>query len=144
MTWLDLIQHFKNNFLKYTLIPLLLLMVAASYVRFLDTHDHLVSYEISCDPNLSSCYILCEDETVSDISYCPLNSIFYYAVMERNAADLINYCGESIIDCKMAEECTEAETECATIYCDQETESEYCDQIQDTVNFLPTNNHTGV
>jgi len=122
-------------------------MVAASYVRFIYTHDHLVSYEISCDPSIHSCYVLCEDETVGDVLYCSSDALFYYAIMERNAAVLNDYCGESIIDCRMAEECAEGEMVCAITYCDQETESEYCEQIQDieTQNFyLPVNDRTGV
>lgn len=127
-----MMQHLKDNFLKYTLTPLFILMVAASYYRFIVLHDHLVSYEAFCDPTEASCYVLCEDEAIEDIAECPAEQVFTYAVIERYAADLMSLCGDTVTDCEAADYCAEGEVDCVVYYCDQETEAEYCAETPET------------
>lgn len=104
-------------------------MVAASYYRFFLLHDHLVSYETSCNPEIESCYMLCEDESIEDLTLCPDEQIFYYAMIERYGATLTLLCGETINNCDAANTCTDREDDCAISYCDPNTEAEYCDQL---------------
>lgn len=122
----SIMQHFKENFLKYTLLPLFVLMVAASYWRFMILHDNLVSYEVACNPTTESCYVRCEDESITDLNVCPSNSLFYYAIIERYAADLIALCGDTVVDCEFADICTETERTCNISYCDKTTDGDIC------------------
>jgi len=124
-----MMQHLTDNFLKYTLTPLFILMVSASYYRFLVLHNYLVSYEASCDPEFESCFVLCENEAVEDLALCPGDQLFYYAEIERYGEDLINLCGDSVTDCEAADYCVDWENDCTVSYCDPNTETISCDTL---------------
>lgn len=112
-------------------------MVAASYWRFLVQHDNRVSYEIPCSPLTHSCYVLCEDEAIDDLNTCPKKSLHYYAVIERNAADLVTLCGDTITDCKTAHTCTETETLCTIDYCDPTSDEFDCSTTNENTTKKP-------
>ena len=71
-------EHFKKHFLLYTLLPLVILMVSASYYRFVVTQDYTVGYEGLCDPYEEECFVYCEDDECIEP--------FYYSWIERNGA----------------------------------------------------------
>lgn len=103
-------EHFKRYFLLYTVLPLLLLSLAASYFRFMVIYDYQVTFEGFCDPYSESCFEYCEDEECVEP--------FHYTWFTRSAAGLQNSCSElSILDCELAEECEVGE-ECGAVYCD--------------------------
>jgi hypothetical protein len=106
--------HFKKYILIYTLLPLVLLMVATSYYRFMVLQDYTVGYEGMCDPYESSCYVYCEDEACSEP--------FYYSWMERNAGMLYDTCGELVTECDAAYECTNDDPTCYESFCKPQVE----------------------
>lgn len=108
-------MNFKKYVLFYTLIPLTLLLVAASYYRFIVTKDYTVSYEAECDPFSSSCYIYCEDEECLEP--------FYYSQITRNASELFELCGDDITECEEANSCEVNNSACINNFCSEETES---------------------
>lgn len=110
-------MHFKDNILKYTLIPLCILFVGASYVRFMVVHDFVVSYEGICDESTESCFIGCEDEECT--------SLYYYTKIEKYAADVFSQCGEDITDCEYAFTCLASDRhDCKIEYCTPEAGEE--------------------
>lgn len=103
-------MKFKDNILLWTLIPLGLLFVSASYFRFVLNEDYLVSYEASCDADVSSCFIGCTDETCAET--------YNYLLIERKASTLNEMCGKSVTDCPLANSCQKSEgTSCEITYC---------------------------
>ncbi len=116
-------MHFKKYILLYTLIPLLIITVAASYYRFIVLHDYVVAYEIECDPVLQSCFVGCEDDECS--------AKYHYAIMQRHASDLIELCGVNIVGCDEASICQAGESECAILFCDDQTLGHGCDDVGD-------------
>lgn len=103
-------MHFKKYFLLYTIIPLLVVSSLATYHRFMIAHDYVVEYEGNCDPLHSSCYIGCEDDECS--------SEYYYAIVRKNAAQLLDQCGPDITNCPAAHQClNENDDGCSITYC---------------------------
>jgi hypothetical protein len=109
-------MHFRKYFLIYTIIPLLILTIGATYYRFVVLHDYRVSYEGSCDPYKSQCYVGCADDE------CTEN--YYYTHVERYSSDLYNLCGRDITSCEVSNYCTPEEVNCSVSYCDLETEED--------------------
>mgnify|MGYP000088151342 FL=1 len=114
-------MNFKRYILLYTIIPMLILAVSASYFRFMVSQDYLVTYEGFCDPYTESCFIYCEDETCTDP--------FYSTSITRKAAAVFSVCGEDITDCEAADVCTDNETECSVLYCDPILDIDACEML---------------
>lgn len=113
--------HLKKYILLYTLAPLLVLTVGASYVRFMVQYDYLVTYEGECDPYTQICFEYCEDEKCDE----PI----HYTWIERDAAILKQICGDhSILDCEAAMSCLPDENRCSISFCDS-TIDEDCEQL---------------
>jgi hypothetical protein len=106
--------HFKKYFLIYTLLPLLTLAISASYYRFMVLYTYEIAYEVACDTEKNSCFILCEGEDCSNPTY--------YKKVRRVAKEFLKVCGEkSVTECQEANYCKEGEIGCVIEYCDQET-----------------------
>ncbi len=117
---------FLKNFLPITLTVLLLLLMSTSYYRFIVLSDYLVSYEVECDPERSSCFIGCEDDECT--------TQYYYFLVERHAAEIRDMCGDSIVDCEPAQNCNNGSGICAITYCDPEIDgTEACTLISEDV-----------
>lgn len=106
----------RDHFLLITLIPLMLVTVAASYVRFMVLNDYYVAYEVECDPHTQSCYVGCEDDACTEE--------YYYAIIERHAPEIMELCGESVLDCEAAYVCPVGEEECSLSFCEPEIDGE--------------------
>lgn len=107
----------EKYILSVVLIPLCILFVSASYVRFVVTEDYLVSYEISCDPEEQPCYVGCEDEECT--------TEYYYSVVEKHATELEKQCGNNIVDCPKAGLCLPEDVSCTISTCDPSIEECY-------------------
>lgn len=113
---------FKEHILFYTLLPLLVLTIGASYVRFMVVHDYLVAYEGDCDPVTNSCFVGCEDEECT--------SEYYYSLVQKHAVTLEAECGVDITDCEAASICTsDSDAECSITYCDPQLDGEACESV---------------
>ena len=110
-------MHFRKYILVYTLLPLVVLTLAASYFRFMVALDYTVFYEGDCDPHKSDCFVGCEDDSC-DMKY-------YYTQIERHAQDFYNLCGEDVAQCDYFNVCTIGEEECTISYCNSPYED--CD-----------------
>lgn len=122
-------MHLKNNFLIYSILVLTIIAASASYYRFMVLGDYIVSYEGPCDPETESCYVDCEDEECT--------TEYYYTVIERNAAEIFEKCGEDITDCDAAYECQSDAAECSITYCDPEYDGEdVCVALSDNSDSL--------
>ena len=117
-------MYFRKHFLFFTLLPLLLLSIAASYYRFSVLEDYRVAYEVDCDPETSSCYIGCEDDECTEV--------YYYNYIQRDADTIMNLCGPDITDCDAAAACGNDEPNCSIEFCSVDEE---CDLIFDTNDF---------
>lgn len=111
-------QHLKRHLLLYTILPLIVLMVATSYYRFMVIQDYIVGYEGECDPYESSCYVYCEDDDCTEP--------FYYSWIERNAGTLHALCGPLVTECDEAYECTD-DPSCSISFCDSSIDE--CDEL---------------
>jgi hypothetical protein len=120
-----MVLHLKKYFLLYTLVPLLILTVAASYFRFMVSYDYLVSYEGDCDAFSQSCFLYCEDDECTE----PL----YYSIIERDASALRSICGANadILNCEAASTCQPNDRSCSVTYCDA-TIDDNCEYVQPT------------
>ena len=103
-------MHFRKYILVYTLLPLVVLTIAASYYRFMVVMDYTVSYEGDCDPYTSDCFVGCEDDNC--------NVKYYYTKVKRYAHDFYNLCGDDVLQCEYFNACTSSEATCSISYCD--------------------------
>lgn len=120
-------MHFKKYFLTYTLVPLTLLFLAASFYRFMVSYDYLVSYEGFCDPYTESCFLYCEDGACTEP--------FYSTFVERRAYTLRELCGNTILDCAAADTCLPDEPDCSVTYCNPRRDDD-CETL--TRSDMPT------
>lgn len=104
------VMQLKNHLLIVVLVPVIVLVGAFSYYRFIVQHDYMVTYEGICDPTTDSCYVGCEDDACE--------STYPYMTVEKYAADLYAQCGPDITDCEAASQCVEGEQSCTITFCD--------------------------
>ncbi len=114
-------MHFRENILIYTIVPLLILLSAASYYRFVIQKDYLVSYEGDCDPYTETCFLYCEDDECTEP--------FYYSIIERKASEVFALCGTDVTLCDEAYECQENVETCSVTYCDIEFDGKECEVL---------------
>jgi|SRR3989344_7238703 len=117
----------RTNLLVASIVPLILILLVMSYVRFTLTEQYYVAYEVDCDPFQSSCFVGCEDD---DDCLDP----FFYFIVQKRAATLHAQCGSTIMDCDAARTCEPSENGCSIQYCDLEDETSSCDSISDASN----------
>lgn len=109
-----------KNIILFTIVPLFILFVSASYLRFVVNEEYMVTYEVPCDANTSSCFVGCSDDTCTE-------DYFYYTV-EKNAHDLRSQCGISILNCEEATACQLSDSHCRIVFCDP-SEAEQCSEV---------------
>lgn len=109
-------RYFRRNLFLCILLPLLAVVTAVSFYRFILAEDYLVEYEGACDPASQSCYFACEDDDCMQV--------YPYAIVQKRAADVHAQCGSSIAGCDAASRCLDTDQSCSITYCD--TESEEC------------------
>ena len=119
-------EHLKKYFLLYAITPLAILTISASYYRYMVLEDFIVSYEVDCNPQTSSCFIGCEDDECTEE--------YYYNLVTRRAPDINLLCGDDITDCKAAATCNTGETFCEVEYCDENIDMHECTQIETNTN----------
>lgn len=114
-------MHFRDYILLYTLVPLIVGLGVVSYVRFIVNHDYIVAYEGRCDPAIESCFIGCEDDACT--------TTYYYAKVQKYAADLYAQCGKDITGCEAASMCFSDDRQCSITHCDVATDGEACEAL---------------
>lgn len=73
--------------------------------------DYIVEYEGFCEPEVSSCFVGCEDDECT--------TEYYYTIVTKNAPQLLEQCGADITDCDFAHICLPKGDEgCSITYCD--------------------------
>ena len=113
----------KNHVFSFAIVVLLVLSVATSYFKFVYSHDYFATYETECDPESSSCFVWCEETDIE------CSDPYYYAYIERYAADLRDECGESVVDYDFAHNCSiQPEKSCVVEYCENDEFYE-CEEI---------------
>ena len=122
-----------KHLLPFVLLPLILLVIAASYYRFIVKGDYVVEYQIDCDPAAASCFVGLDDATQEN---------YYYAKMHKYGPDLAAQCGKDIADCDAANACQPGDRDCAVTYCSDATvsgdESCYAQPDQEPVTDAPS------
>ena len=114
-----MISIFKRNLLVIVLLPIVILFIGSSYLRFIVLNDYLVTYKSDCDPQTHSCFTECGDSECSEP--------YYYKKMQKYAPNLEAQCGPDITDCSSASECLEVGDErCEVTYCEMEVGTELC------------------
>ncbi|RJQ35257.1 hypothetical protein C4568_01400 [Candidatus Parcubacteria bacterium] len=135
-------MKFREYFFEYSLVALILLVVVVGYARFMVARDYVVAYEAECDAATSSCFIGCEDDECL--------STYYYALIEKPAADVYAQCGKYIADCESINHCLPTnDTNCVKFYCDPDIDGELCEIITaenfgvvETIPEAPSIEHT--
>jgi len=115
-------EHFKKYFLLYSITPLAILAISASYYRYMILEDFTVTYEVECNPQTSSCFVGCEDDECSEE--------YYYNLVTRHSTDINLLCGDDITDCAAALTCTTGGGYCKIKYCDQTNDMHQCTQVE--------------
>lgn len=104
-------MHFKRFLFTYAVAFFITLFIASAFFRFVYLRDFEVSYESSCDPTTSSCYIGCIDEECTET--------YPYKYMHKHATDITKRCGsEDIESCEAAHYCFEEDSVCEVSFCD--------------------------
>ncbi len=115
-------MNFSRNILSYTLIPLFILLVGSSYLRFVVYTDYVVGYESECDPETNVCFVGCENDECTDK--------YYYKKMQKYAPNLHNQCGEDITGCEKANVCLQQNDEkCSIVYCNPKIDIDECEDL---------------
>lgn len=115
-------MKFIDHFLKYAITPLFILLVGASYVRFIFLNDYVVSYEGVCDPYSYTCFVGCNDEECNDV--------YYYDRVKKYAPYVQAQCGFDITDCAQAQLClSEDGGTCEVTYCTENVDS--CENLEE-------------
>lgn len=114
-------MKFHDNFFYYILTLLVVIMVSASYVRFMVNQDYLVSFEGACNPTTENCFTGCEDDECT--------TQYYYSEVVKYAPDLYRECGPDITDCEAANVCLPDDRKCSVTYCDIEVDGDTCETL---------------
>tara|TARA_B100000745_G_scaffold224470_1_gene150030 strand:- start:100 stop:471 length:372 start_codon:yes stop_codon:yes gene_type:complete len=121
---MKILGFIRNNILLVTLLPLLVLAIGASYLRFMVLYDYSVTYEGFCDPETSICFEYCEDDECLEP--------FYYAWIERDASTLREICDDlDVASCEASQKCAQDEENCSVSFCDPAVDSN-CESIGDS------------
>ncbi len=111
----------EKRILLFTIIPLLLFAVLASFYRFWYLKDYNVTYEAECDPYTEECFYYCEEDSCDDI--------YYYKYITKHANDLYPLCGADITDCEAAATCDGGSVQCEVEYCYDDPDS--CENLKE-------------
>jgi len=129
-------MKFKKYVLVYSILPLLILLVGSSYLRFMVNHDYMVAYEGECDPVTNICFVGCEDDECA--------TEYYYSQVLKYAPNLLGQCSNDITDCDSANIClNEDEGRCSITYCDPDFDGDVCELISDTKPPTKVNDDSG-
>lgn len=109
----------NNRIIVYLTVGLFAVLLFSSWMRFMVNYDYIVTYEAACDPYSNVCFIGCEDAEC----FQP----YYYANMQKYAADLYRQCGNDIRECKEAEACLPGDRSCTITYCDPRVDGQTCE-----------------
>lgn len=112
------------------LIVLVVFSIAATYYRVFVKEDYLISAEISCDPQVESCFVWPGEDGEADS---------YYKIIKKKAAN-IPFCDPHVGECPELS-CDEGEAECQIINCEQAElgEGEECSATTPTEEIFITN-----
>lgn len=118
-------KHFSKFFFVYTILPLLLLSVGASYFRFIIQHDYLVVFEGSCEPESESCFVgtYTYEDCLSTVEEdCEVT--YFYKMVEKPVVTYnyqIEQCGTDPfldpLECEPVSTCHKSEQNCSIVYC---------------------------
>lgn len=112
-------MQFKKNVFIIILLPMIIALFAASYIRFMVLHDYMIEYHIECNPQISSCFISCDNDDCSEKSY--------YAKIKKYAPNIFAQCGKDITNCDNAKVCLpENDNNCSTLFCNTTISNEEC------------------
>ena len=103
-------MSFPKHPLTYILVPLCVLVIAASFYTFIVSNDYIVEYEGMCDPATNSCFSACEDEECT--------AVYYHSWVQKQNSDVYAECGPDITDCDAAGVCLPTDQNCSIKYCD--------------------------
>lgn len=99
-------------------------IVAITFFKIFVLHDYLVSYQISCDPKIESCFVVvCDKETGEGCDVSEAEK--YYKLVEKKAFNAIK-CSESDFNCLL---CQKDEVSCQTTVCDSSIEENVCSNL---------------
>lgn len=114
--------YFRSHIFLFILLPLVIIVGAVSFYRFIIKHDYVVGYEGVCDPYINKCFTGCENNECA--------KVYYYSKMKKYAPDLYKQCGENITDCEAASACLQGDRKCSIVYCDTEIGDSNCETIK--------------
>ncbi len=113
----------KNKVLFMITILLIIIVSIVTYYSIFISHNYVITFEVPCDPNLESCFVVGCDSTQSED--CKTNSSDYYKLIERKASDVMK-CGSENFECLV---CKESEINCNVILCDPQDVESICSNL---------------
>lgn len=118
-------MNFKKNILLYVLLPLTILFIGSSYIRFVVLADYMVTYEGECDQTLHSCFTQCDDDACT--------TSHTYSEVVKYAPYVQAECGDTISNCAFASEClAQDHGKCSITYCNQNDTEAKCQPPETT------------
>lgn len=114
----------KINYLYIIIIGVIFFVIFATYRKIFILHNYLISYEVSCDPKIESCFIVkCDQETGEG---CNIGeSEKYYKLINKMAFNSIK-CAKDDTACLS---CQKEEDDCKETVCNPSTDGECSDLI---------------
>jgi hypothetical protein len=114
----------KTKILYFFTLIIVFFVVVITFYKIFILHDYLISYEVSCDPKIESCFVVvCDEETGEG---CDIDdSEKYYKLVEKKAFNAVK-CSSDDSNCLS---CQEGETDCIAIFCDPSTEEAGCSNL---------------
>lgn len=114
----------KTKTLYLITLIILLFVVTFTFYKIFILHNYLVSYEVPCDPQIESCFVIeCDQETEEDCNID--NSEKYYKLVEKKAFNVIK-CPAEDATCLF---CQKDEPGCTTTLCDSSIEGDICSSL---------------
>ncbi|MDQ5954224.1 MAG: hypothetical protein QG583_152 [Patescibacteria group bacterium] len=118
-----MVKKVKNLYL--IILVIICLVVIFTFYKIFILRDYLISYQVACDPNTESCFILeCDQEEGED---CNIDeSEKYFKLVEKKAFNAVK-CSSGDVNCLL---CQGNEMDCTTTMCDPLVEENYCSDLQ--------------
>lgn len=115
-----MVVNFKTIALVIVLCLFFVVSIAAKHHKYAIAQDFYVSAELSCDPEIESCFVWDCDPSDEECDQTPYKYIWKYAAE-------VPYCDPLDEDCEELV-CTPDEEDCEIIFCSEDTlgEEEFC------------------
>lgn len=128
----------KNGWFFGGMFLLIALSVGVTYYRYVVSLDYLVVLEVSCDPQVESCFLYeCDpEEEWAECSENPADDSYYYKYIKKKGYAVVE-CVNGLEGCEEIS-CAEDEEDCTEILCEDSSFEELSNACHGPDFTLPT------